>query len=64
MVLLYFVGVLASYLLVLRREGRKFPWRILILVSICALLLAAGAIALFIYRYHYHFVVKWPYLVK
>ena len=27
MVLLYFVGVFASYLLVLSRENRRFPWR-------------------------------------
>ncbi len=28
MILLYFLGVFASYLLVLRRESRKFPWKI------------------------------------
>ena len=27
MILLYFLGVFASYLLVMRREGRKFPWK-------------------------------------
>ena len=26
MCLLFFVGVFASYLLVLKREGKKFPW--------------------------------------
>ena len=28
MILLYFMGVFASYLLVMRRENRRFPWRI------------------------------------
>lgn len=28
MILLYFMGLFASYLLVLRREARRFPWRI------------------------------------
>jgi sec-independent protein translocase protein TatC len=27
MILLYFLGVFASYLLVVRRERRKFPWK-------------------------------------
>ena len=31
MILLYFAGVFASYLLVLSREGRRFPWRAFII---------------------------------
>jgi sec-independent protein translocase protein TatC len=31
MLLLYFLGVFASYLLVLRRENRKFPWKVFLL---------------------------------
>src|SRR5204862_3935377 len=27
MILLYFLGVFASFLLVMRRENRRFPWR-------------------------------------
>jgi sec-independent protein translocase protein TatC len=64
MVMLFFVGVFASYLLVIRREGRKFPWRNTILVLLAMLLLSAGVIAYFVYRYHYHFVTKWPYFVR
>ena len=30
MILLYFLGVFASYLLVMRREKRRFPWRVFI----------------------------------
>jgi sec-independent protein translocase protein TatC len=64
MVMLFFVGLFASYLLVLKREGRKFPWRSVLLVVLGMILVAAGVIALFVYRYHYHFVHKWPYLAK
>ena len=63
MILLYFFGVFASYLLVLRREKQAFPWRkvmpyILIVAAIVA------AILLLVYRYHFHFVGKWPFLVR
>ncbi len=64
MVMLFFVGVFASYLLVIRREGRKFPWRNTILVLLALSLMSAGVVAYFIYRYHYHFITKWPYFVK
>ncbi len=64
MVMLFFVGVFASYLLVLRREGKKFPWRNTILVVLGVLLLSAGVLAYFAFRYHYHFITKWPYWVK
>jgi len=64
MVALFFVGVFASYLLVLRREGKKFPWMTVVLVFLGLLIASGGSIALLIYRYHYHFISKWPYLVK
>ena len=49
MILLYFLGVFASYLLVLRREGRKFPWKIF-LVWLAAVLTVTGiAMAYFHY---------------
>jgi sec-independent protein translocase protein TatC len=64
MVMLFFIGVFASHLLVLKREGKKFPWKMGALVALGVLLLLAGTLALFIYRYHYHFIVKWPYLVR
>src|SRR5690606_23341783 len=31
MVVLYFLGVFASYLLVLNREGQKFPWKMFLI---------------------------------
>jgi len=44
MILLYYVGIGASYLLVLRREGRKLPWVPVLLVLLALALLAAGAV--------------------
>jgi len=64
MVMLFFVGVFASHLLILKREGRKFPWRTVWLIALGVLLTLAGVVALFVYRYHYHFAHKWPYLIK
>ena len=64
MVGLYFVGVFASYLLVLRREGKQFPWGIISLVVLGVVLLAAANIAVLIYRYHFHWIQKWPFLTK
>jgi len=64
MVGLYFVGLFASYLLVLRREGKKFPWGMIALVFLGILVLAAGVVALLIYRYHFHWIMKWPFLTQ
>jgi sec-independent protein translocase protein TatC len=64
MVSLFFVGVFASYLLVIKREGRKFPWRVIGLVALAVLVIIAGVIALLMYRYHYHFIPSWPYFTR
>jgi sec-independent protein translocase protein TatC len=64
MVVLFFVGVFASYLLVLRREGRSFPWRVVLWALLGLILVSAGFIALLIYHYHFHAVPKWPYLIR
>jgi sec-independent protein translocase protein TatC len=61
---LYFVGIFASYLLVLSREGRKFPWGTAILWAVVILLIIAGAIWVAIRFYHYHLVRQWPFLVR
>lgn len=64
MVALYFVGLFASFLLVMRREGRKFPWG-KVLLGIAVLILVVGAaVYLLLYRYHYHLIRLWPYISK
>jgi len=64
MIALYFLGLFASYLLVLRREGKTFPWHIVWLVMAGLLVTAAGVAALLIYHYHFHWIAKWPFLIK
>jgi len=45
MILLYFLGVFASYLLVLRREDRKFPWKIFLWWLLAVIVVAGIALA-------------------
>ena len=64
MVLLYFVGVFASFLLVMKREGRRFPWvKFWIGVAVVILALAGAAYFEFVH-YHLHWVRHWPFLMK
>jgi sec-independent protein translocase protein TatC len=60
---LYFVGIFFSYLLVLKREGQKFPWKPVIKVAIIVLLIVGALIAAFIY-FHLHFLKHWPFLSR
>lgn len=64
MCMLFFIGVFASYLLVLKREGKSFPWTKVIWAIVGLLLLSAGLVALLITRYHFHFIQKWPFLTQ
>jgi sec-independent protein translocase protein TatC len=64
MILLYFVGVFASYLLVLSREGKKFPWgKVLFIVLSIALVFGVSAY-MAISVYEMKWIWDWPFLVK
>jgi sec-independent protein translocase protein TatC len=64
MILLFFVGVFASYLLVLSREGKKFPWSkvLFIVVAVLAVLAAGAYMAMSVYGMQW--IWEWPFLVK
>jgi len=64
MVLLYFVGVFASYLLVMHREGRRFPWRKVLLWTLLVLAVLAGFMYFEAWHYHLHLIRHWPFLAK
>jgi sec-independent protein translocase protein TatC len=64
MILLYFLGVFASYLLVLRREKRKFPWKAFFIWMLFVLGTLGVMLWIAMRFYHYHFVKHWPFLVK
>jgi sec-independent protein translocase protein TatC len=64
MILLYFIGVFAGYLLVLSREGKRFPWHILLLLLAGIGAAVGGAVYLMVSRYGFKLVNYWPYVVK
>jgi sec-independent protein translocase protein TatC len=61
MVLLFYVGVFASYLLVLHREQQHFPWLKLLVVIGVVLGGAAACIYLAVAFFGYHLVRQWPF---
>jgi len=64
MCMLFYFGIFASYLLVLHREHRAFPWRKALTWIVPILLLLAVAGYLVARWYGYHFVNHWPFLAR
>lgn len=64
MIVLFYVGIFASYLLVLRREKRKFPWAKFLSWFAIAVVLIFTIAWLGAHYYGYKFVTHWPYLVR
>jgi sec-independent protein translocase protein TatC len=64
MCLLFYVGVFAGYLLVLRRENRRFPWRktLTIVLTLLLLLVMVGYIA--VTKHAIKLVPYWPFLTR
>lgn len=64
MIVLFFVGVLLSYVLVLHQEGRRFPWKVLWWTLGGLVLIVAGILWVALVYYGYQWQWAWPYLVK
>jgi sec-independent protein translocase protein TatC len=64
MCLLYFMGIFAGYLLVLRRENRKFPWKPFLITLVCLIAFVGALVATMVIKFHYRIVPHWPFLVK
>lgn len=64
MVLLYFVGIFASYLLELSRENKRFPWGLVLLILFGIAAAIAAAVWLAVARYGYRMIGEWPYLTR
>jgi sec-independent protein translocase protein TatC len=62
MCLLFYIGIFASYLLVLNREQRRFPWKIFGIVFLVVVLILTGILYMAITKFGYHVVPKWPFL--
>jgi sec-independent protein translocase protein TatC len=60
---LYFVGVFCGFVLVLRREGKRLPWKQIIQIVILTLVIAAAVYFVFWY-FHLHLINKWPYVTR
>jgi len=64
MIVLFYVGIFASYLLTLSREGKKFPWHKALGVLAVVALIVAGLIYFAGAKYGYHFIPRWPFLTR
>jgi len=64
MIVLFFLGVFASYLLVLHREGQEFPWKAFFLWILAVILLIASLMAIMVLEYGYHLIPYWPFLTR
>src|SRR5260370_10911023 len=61
---LFYLGIFASYLLVLHREHKKFPWRPVLKWGGSGLLIV-GLVAYFVLSRHgYHLLTHWPVLTR
>jgi sec-independent protein translocase protein TatC len=64
MCLLYFVGLFAGFLIVFRREGRKFPWKRILMIGVPVILVLAAAAFIATYYFHVHLIRHWPFLTR
>ncbi len=64
MTLLYFLGVFIGYLIVLRREGKPFPWKLVVLPLLGLIAVSAGVVYLLIARFGFKLIQHWPFLIK
>lgn len=64
MVLLFYIGIFASYLLVLKREGRRMSGKVIALLTLVLLLLLGGGGYFAVLQFHLHFVAHWPFLTR
>jgi hypothetical protein len=63
MILLFYVGIVVSYLFLLKREGRSLPWGKISLVFFVVMAIIA-AVAYYLYaELGYHLVREFPWFV-
>jgi sec-independent protein translocase protein TatC len=64
MIFLFFIGVFAGWILVEIREGRGFPWRVLLLSLLGLLVLAGGIVGAMTWKFGWKLVSYWPFLIR
>ena len=61
MILLYYFGIGVSYIIVLKREGKAFPWKTFALIVLALLAVAAAILAVMHFQMGYQFTPEWPF---
>jgi sec-independent protein translocase protein TatC len=64
MVILFFIGVFAAYLLELRRDDKSFPWLSVLVILLAVLAVAGGVVWALVAKYGYKLVTYWPFLLR
>jgi len=64
MCMLFFLGIFLSYLLILKRENRRFPWRPFLMWFGISVVMIASVLAVAMVEFHLHWVWHSPFLVK
>jgi sec-independent protein translocase protein TatC len=64
MVVLYFIGIFAGYLLELSRENKKFPWGTVAVIVLVLSAFLALSLWVAVAKYGFRFVDYWPFLVR
>jgi sec-independent protein translocase protein TatC len=64
MCILYYLGVFLGYLVVLRREGRRFPWENVLKIAVLLLLVGAGIAYLGVTYHWFKLVRHWPFFIR
>jgi len=64
MCLLFFVGIFASFLLVMHREGRRLPWGKILGWGAVIVVAVGSVLYLLLARFGYHLIRHWPFLTK
>ncbi|MBM3754783.1 MAG: twin-arginine translocase subunit TatC [Acidobacteria bacterium] len=64
MVVLYFVGVFAAYLLELRRDQRSFPWLSVLVIILAVGGVAGGIVWALVAKYGYKLLPHWPFIAR
>jgi sec-independent protein translocase protein TatC len=64
MIVLFYIGIFASYILVLSREKKRFPWATFFKWLGIVIALAVVISWLVLKYYGYHFAAQWPFFVR
>ena len=65
MILLYFVGVFAGWIFVMKRDGLPFPWKKFVLFVVLPFsVIGVGTLAVMILKLGFKAVPHWPFLIR